>query len=47
MAPGGQVGATIGETVFKCVYIGKIKNLLKKHWTRKAEIHNFYMFKKS
>jgi hypothetical protein len=23
MIPGGQVGATIGEAVFTCVYIGK------------------------
>jgi hypothetical protein len=35
MAPGG--GATIGKTVFTCVYFKNL--LLKNHWTRKAEIY--------
>jgi hypothetical protein len=30
--PQGSIGATIGETIFTCVYIGKIfKNLLLKN----------------
>jgi hypothetical protein len=34
-------GATIGENVFVCVYIGNYfkKFLFKNHWTKKAEIY--------
>jgi hypothetical protein len=39
--PRGSGGATIGETIFTCVYIGKIfKNLLlKNHRARKVQIY--------
>jgi hypothetical protein len=39
--PRGSGGATIGETIFTCVYIGKMfKNLLlKNYFTRNVQIN--------
>jgi hypothetical protein len=39
--PWGSGGATIGETIFACVYIGKMfKNLLlKNHRARKVQMY--------
>jgi hypothetical protein len=41
----GSGGATIWETVFTCVYIGKkyLKNLLKNHRTKRAEIYMIHV----
>jgi hypothetical protein len=40
MVPGrGAVVATIGKTIFVCVFIGRIiKNVLKNHCIRKVQI---------